>query len=164
VETPSRYAKTMLIFTKGYKENLKLTVNNAVFQEGHDEMGALLLLLYPPPSLPPVVLVKDIEIYSICGHHLVPFIWEDAHRLHSPGQGSGLSKFARIAEVFGRPLQLQEQLMKQFAAGIEEILEPLEVVVVMESAHLFIVMRGLEKTPRLLQPLILCAEVLPEED
>jgi len=73
IETPSRYAKAMLDFTKGYEENLKPIAHNAVFQEDHDKMGALPFLPCPPPDYPPVVMVKEIEIYSMCEHHLVPF-------------------------------------------------------------------------------------------
>lgn len=120
----------MLYFTHGYEQNLRAIVNNAVFREDHDEM----------------VIVKDIEVFSMCEHHLVPF----TGRIHigyiPKGSVLGLSKFARIAEMFARRLQLQERLTRQVAMAVEAILKPLGVAVVMESSHLCMVMRGVEKT------------------
>ncbi|KAI5841499.1 hypothetical protein DFP73DRAFT_126693 [Morchella snyderi] len=130
LETPTRYAKAMLHFTKGYEENLHTIINNAVFTEDHDEL----------------VIVKDIEIFSMCEHHLVPFTGR-MHIGYIPSRKVlGLSKFARIAEMFARRLQLQERLTKQVAMAVEEILKPQGVAVVMESSHLCMVMRGVEKT------------------
>ncbi|KAH8149474.1 uncharacterized protein LAJ45_06554 [Morchella importuna] len=130
LETPARYAKAMLHFTKGYEENLHTIINNAVFTEDHDEL----------------VIVKDIEIFSMCEHHLVPFTGR-MHIGYIPSRKVlGLSKFARIAEMFARRLQLQERLTKQVAMAVEEILRPQGVAVVMESSHLCMVMRGVEKT------------------
>lgn len=120
----------MLYFTKGYEENLHTIINNAVFTEDHDEL----------------VIIKDIEIFSMCEHHLVPFTGK-MHIGYIPNRKVlGLSKFARIAEMFARRLQLQERLTKQVAMAVEEILQPQGVAVVMESAHLCMVMRGVGKT------------------
>jgi len=154
-DTPLRYAKAMLYFTKGYEENLKTIINNAVFEEDHDELG---MWTYSYSQyhfkhaksfrlrILPIVIVKDIEIFSMCEHHLVPFTGK-MHIGYIPNRKVlGLSKFARIAEMFARRLQLQERLTKQVAMAIEEILQPQGVAVVMESAHLCMVMRGVGKT------------------
>lgn len=151
--TPERYAKAMLFFTKGYQQNVRDIVNGAIFKEGHNEM----------------VIVKDIEIFSMCEHHLVPFtgkvcsphgqvmgmIWRtrrltfvlQMHIGYIPDQSViGISKLPRIAEMFARRLQIQERLTKEVANAIMEVLKPQGVAVVMESSHLCMVMRGVEKT------------------
>jgi GTP cyclohydrolase I len=128
--TPERYAKAMLFFTKGYQENVRDIVNGAIFQEGHNEM----------------VIVKDIEVFSMCEHHLVPFTGK-MHIGYIPHNAViGISKLPRIAELFARRLQIQERLTREVANAIMEVLKPQGVAVVMESSHLCMVMRGVQKS------------------
>lgn len=128
--TPERYAKAMLYFTRGYEQNVLDIVNGAIFQEGHSEM----------------VIVKDVDVYSVCEHHLVPFTGK-MHIGYIPNNAViGISKLPRIAEMFARRLQIQERLTKEVANAIFEVLRPQGVAVVMESSHLCMVMRGVQKT------------------
>ncbi|OAQ99604.1 hypothetical protein LLEC1_05261 [Akanthomyces lecanii] len=130
LDTPSRYAKAMLFFTKGYQVNVDDLVNNALFNEGHNEM----------------IVVKDIEVNSLCEHHLVPFTGK-MHIGYIPRNTViGLSKLPRIAQMYARRLQVQERLTKEVANAVMDILKPQGVAVVMESSHLCMVMRGVEQT------------------
>ncbi|GFF23212.1 GTP cyclohydrolase 1 [Aspergillus udagawae] len=130
LKTPERYARAMLFFTKGYDESAWNLAKDAIFNVDHSEM----------------VLVRDIEVFSMCEHHLIPFMGK-VHIAYMPsGRVLGLSKLARIAEVYARRLQVQERLTQQIAQAVDDILKPQGVVVVMESAHMCMVMRGIQKT------------------
>ncbi|KAF5322304.1 hypothetical protein D9619_001046 [Psilocybe cf. subviscida] len=129
LRTPDRYAKALLWMTRGYEERLADVINDAVFAEDHEEM----------------VLVKEIDISSLCEHHLVPFTGKIAIAYIPNKLVLGLSKLARIAETFSRRLQVQERLTKQIALAVQEAIKPRGVAVVMEATHLCMTMRGVQK-------------------
>ena len=129
VRTPLRVAKAMDYLTSGYRTDMQDVVNNAVFEDEGQGM----------------VLVKDIEFYSLCEHHMLPF-YGKVHIAYIPdGKIIGLSKLARIADVFARRLQVQERLTNQIADALEEILEPRGVAVMAEAVHFCMMMRGVQK-------------------
>ena len=127
--TPERVEASLRFLTQGYGVSAAEVVGNAVFAETHDSM----------------ILVRDIELYSLCEHHMLPFFGR-AHVAYLPaGRIVGLSKLARLVDVFARRLQVQERLTDQIADAVMEILEPLGVGVVIEAAHFCMMMRGVEK-------------------
>jgi len=127
--TPSRVEKSMAYLTKGYSEDPTEILRGALFDEDYDEM----------------VIVKDIEIFSLCEHHMLPFFGK-VHVAYIPkGKVIGLSKIPRLVEVFARRLQVQERLTRQIADAIQNAIQPLGVGVVIEARHLCMMMRGIEK-------------------
>lgn len=128
-KTPERMAKAMQYMTQGYQQDAVAILNSARFQEEVSEM----------------VIVKDIELYSMCEHHLVPFFGK-AHIAYIPnGYITGLSKMARVVDVFARRLQVQERLTTEILKAIKESLNPMGVAVVIEAKHLCMMMRGVQK-------------------
>jgi GTP cyclohydrolase IA len=129
VKTPERVENSLRWLTQGYNQSVAEVVGDAVFEETHQSM----------------IMVRDIELYSLCEHHMLPFFGR-AHVAYIPnGKIVGLSKLPRIVEVFARRLQVQERLTEQVADAIEEVLRPKGVGVVIEAAHLCMMMRGVEK-------------------
>jgi GTP cyclohydrolase IA len=129
LRTPDRVEKAMRWLTRGYQLSVEDVIRGAIFDEDHHNM----------------VIVKDIEMYSLCEHHMLPFFGK-VHVAYIPnGRIVGLSKLPRVVEVFARRLQVQERLTEQIAAAVMDVLEPEGVGVVIEAAHLCMMMRGVEK-------------------
>jgi GTP cyclohydrolase I len=129
VKTPERMAQALRYLTSGYGKTVPEVLNGAVFNEPYDQM----------------VVVKDIELYSLCEHHLLPFFGK-AHIAYLPaGKIVGLSKLARLVEMFARRLQVQERLTTQIAEALQQALQPAGVAVVIEAFHFCMMMRGVEK-------------------
>ncbi|MBR1522681.1 MAG: GTP cyclohydrolase I FolE [Bacteroidales bacterium] len=130
LKTPERVAKAMQFLTQGYFQDGKVIVQSALFQEPYNHM----------------VIVKDIELFSLCEHHMLPFIGK-AHVAYIPkGQITGLSKIARVVETYARRLQVQERLTEQIRDSIQDALNPLGVAVVIEAMHTCMSMRGVQKS------------------
>jgi GTP cyclohydrolase I len=129
IDTPKRAAAAFRYLNSGYNMTLEGVINNAIFEADTEDM----------------VIVKDIELYSLCEHHLLPFIGK-CHVAYLPkGKVLGLSKIARIVEMYARRLQIQEKLTKQIADAIQTAVNPRGVAVVIEAKHLCMMMRGVEK-------------------
>ncbi len=128
-KTPSRVAKSMAWLTRGYDLDARQVIGDAMFEENHENM----------------VMVRDIEMYSMCEHHMLPFFGK-VHVAYIPnGKIVGLSKLPRVVDVFARRLQVQERLGEQIANALDEVLQPKGVGVVIEAVHLCMMMRGVEK-------------------
>jgi GTP cyclohydrolase I len=129
VATPGRVGRSLVWLTRGYRMSVEEAIGDAIFEEDHDSM----------------ILVKDIELYSLCEHHMLPFFGK-AHIAYIPaGRVLGLSKLPRVVDVFARRLQVQERLTEQIATAIWDCLSPAGVGVVIEASHLCMMMRGVEK-------------------
>lgn len=129
LHTPQRAAKALQHLTQGYQQNLEQVVNNAIFESNNDQM----------------VIIKDIELYSICEHHLLPFVGK-CHIAYLPkGKVIGLSKMARITDMYSRRLQIQENLTEQIARAIEKVTQARGVGVIIEAQHFCMMMRGVQK-------------------
>ena len=129
IKTPSRVSKAWSFFSRGYNQDVDEIINDAIFNEDAKDM----------------VVVRDVEFFSLCEHHLIPFFGK-AHVAYIPnGKVVGLSKIPRIIDMFSRRLQVQERLTRQIAETIQDVLEPIGVAVIMEGQHMCMQMRGGEK-------------------
>lgn len=129
LRSPARAAQALRDFTRGYSQDVKTVLNQAIFSEEYDDM----------------VIVRDIEMYSLCEHHLVPFFGTVTVGYLPQGQILGLSKIARLVEMYSRRLQVQERLTHQIAHALNEAIDPRGVAVVVEAKHLCMMSRGVEK-------------------
>jgi GTP cyclohydrolase I len=142
LKTPERVAKSMQVLTQGYQVDAKMILNSAKFHEDVSEM----------------IIVKDIELYSLCEHHMLPFFGK-AHIAYIPnGWITGLSKIARVVDTYSRRLQVQERLTTQILNAIQETLNPLGVAVVIEASHLCMMMRGVQKQNSVTTTSAFCGE------
>jgi len=129
IKTPSRVSKAWSFFSRGYNQNVDEIINDAIFNENAKDM----------------VVVRDVEFFSLCEHHLIPFFGK-THVAYIPnGRVVGLSKIPRIIDMYSRRLQVQERLTRQIAETIQDVLEPIGVAVIMEGQHMCMQMRGVEK-------------------
>ena len=129
IKTPSRVAKAWEYLSQGYNQNVEKLINNAIFSENYDQM----------------VVVKDIEFYSMCEHHLLPFFGH-AHIAYIPnGKIIGLSKIPRLVDMFARRLQVQERMTQEIANSLNDALNPSGVAIIIEAQHMCMQMRGVEK-------------------
>ena len=141
-DTPKRAAKAMQFLTSGYKKTVEEIVNNALFESDSNEM----------------IVVQDIELYSMCEHHLLPFIGK-CHVAYIPtGKVLGLSKVARIVEMFARRLQIQENLTKEVAETIQPVTAASGVSVIIEAKHMCMMMRGVEKQNSVMKTSVMLGE------
>ena len=129
LKTPQRVAKSWDFLSKGYEQNIDDIINDAIFYEDYDEM----------------VTIRDIDFFSLCEHHLLPFFGKAQVAYIPNGKVVGLSKIPRIVEMFGRRLQLQERMTQNIAETLNDVLEPKGVAVVLEGQHMCMQMRGVEK-------------------
>ena len=129
IKTPLRVAKAWKFFSNGYKQNLDDIINNAIFNEDSKDM----------------VVVRDVEFFSLCEHHLLPFFGKANVAYIPDGKVIGLSKIPRIIDMFSRRLQVQERLTRQISETVKDVLEPVGVAVIMEGQHMCMQMRGVEK-------------------
>jgi GTP cyclohydrolase I len=142
LKTPERVAKSMQVLTQGYQIDARMILNSAKFHEDVSEM----------------IIVKDIELYSLCEHHMLPFFGK-AHIAYIPnGWITGLSKIARVVDTYSRRLQVQERLTTQILDVIQETLNPLGVAVVIEASHLCMMMRGVQKQNSVTTTSAFCGE------
>jgi GTP cyclohydrolase I len=129
VKTPARVASAMAFMTEGYRQDARTVIGDALFEDSHSNM----------------ILVRDIELYSMCEHHLLPFIGR-AHVAYIPdGRIVGLSKIARVVDVYARRLQVQERLTEEIAQALTDVLNPRGLGVVIQASHLCMMMRGVQK-------------------